>query len=193
MEWENLQVDGEDPTGAFGFIGNAGTAEINGVETELFWNPTDNLTFTGQLTYLWKKELTEDQVSDDVVAPGLDGDEIPRIPEWTAAFTAQYDYQLQLADWDGFVRFEGSYTDDSQTELRPGSINDRAQDDYSIFNARFGFRNDDMDLDVILFAENFTNEDGDVFIQAANGQPTSKITNRPRTIGVQLVKGFGRN
>ncbi len=144
------------------------------------------------MTYLWKKELTEDQVSDEVVAPGLDGDELPRIPELTASFTAQYNYNLYLNDWTGFARIEGAYTDESETELRPTSPNNRFQDDYSIFNARLGFRNDNWDMDVIFSVQNFTDEDGDVFVGTGNGEPTWKVTNRPRTWTIELIKGFGR-
>jgi outer membrane receptor protein involved in Fe transport len=190
--FDNIQVAGQDPTGAFGFIGNAGEAEINGLESEVFWSPTDSWNFTANLTYLWKKELTKDQVSDAVVAPGQTGDQLPRIPELTGSLTAQYNYQLPLPGWDGTVRFEGSYNDESQTELRPDSPNNRFQDSYSIFNLRAGFRADDYDLDITIYGENITNEQGDVFIGVGNGEPTFKYTNRPRTWGVQLTKGFGR-
>lgn len=193
MDWENLQVAGQDVTGAFGFIGNAGSAEVQGLEVDLNAGLTDNLDVTAQVTYLAKKELTEDQRSSDIVAPGLAGDEIPRIPELTAAFTAQYRYALPVAGWDGTVRFEGSFTDESFTQLRPTAAANRFQDSYSIFNARANFRNDSLDLDITLFAENLFDEQGDVFIGGGTGgQPTSKVTNRPQTIGVQVTKGFGR-
>jgi len=194
MEWENLQVAGRDLTGAFGFIGNAGTAEVQGIEVELATGLGDNLYVTAQVTYLSKKELTEDQVSTEIIAPGLKGDEIPRVPEITAGFTAQYSYQLPIPGWDGAVRLEGSFTDDSFTQFRPTDEENRFQDSYSIFNARATFRNDEMDLDLGLFIENMFDEEGDVFIGGASGaQPTSKVTNRPRTVGVRITKGFGRN
>ena len=193
MEWENLQVAGRDPTGAFGFIGNAGTAEVQGVEVELASAIGANFYVTGQVTYLSKKELSEDQISDVIVAPGLKGDQLPRVPEWTAGFTAQYTWDLPVQDWLGAVRLEGSYTDDSFTSLRPDDSTNRYQDSYSIFNARANFRNDAMDLDLTLFIENIFDEDGDVFIGGGSGgQPTNKVTNRPQTIGVQVTKGFGR-
>ena len=192
MEWENLQVAGQDLTGAFGFIGNAGAAEVQGIEAELAAAIGSNLYVTGQVTYLSKKELTEDQVSNEIVAPGLKGDEIPRVPEMTASFTAQYTYDLPITDWTGAFRLEGSFTDESFTQLRPTAAANRFQDSYSIFNFRANFRDESNDLDLTFFIENMFDEDGDVFISAANGQPTSKITNRPQTIGVQVTKGFGR-
>lgn len=193
MEWDNLQVAGRDLTGAFGFIGNAGKAEVQGTEVELATALGEHFYVTAQLTYLAKKELTEDQISSEIIAPGRKGDEIPRIPELTAAFSAQYSYQLPVQGWDGAFRLEGSYTDDSFTQFRPDSEENRFQDSYAIFNARASFRNDEMDLDMGLFIENLFDEDGDVFIGGAAGaEPTSKVTNRPRTIGVRFTKGFGR-
>ena len=92
MLWENLQVDGDDPTGAFGFIGNAGEAEVMGFETEVIGR-FGNLDLTAAVTFLGKRELTEDQVSESVLAPGKAGDKIPQIPELTASFAAQYNFQ----------------------------------------------------------------------------------------------------
>ena len=193
MEWENLQVAGQDSTGAFNFIGNAGSAEVQGIEVDVNASLTDNFRVRGQVTYLSKKELTEDQVTTTFQANGVAGDEIPRVPEMTASFAAYYDYDLPIAGWNALLSLDGSFTDDSFTQLSPNASSNRFQDSYSIFNARANFRNDDMDLDLTLFVENIFDEDGDVFINAANGQPTSKVTNRPQTVGVQITKGFGRN
>ena len=189
--WENIQVAGQDPTGAFGFIGNAGEAEVNGIETEIYFRPSANWDITANLSFLDKFELTEDQISEDVVAPGRAGDLIPRIPELTFGVMAQYNYELPLEGWSGYVRAETSFKDDSRTELRPDSPNDRDQDSYTITNLRIGFSNDPMGLDLIFFAENLFDEDGDVFIGVGNGEPTFKYTNRPRTVGIEFRKRFG--
>lgn len=194
MDWDNLQVAGQDVTGAFGFIGNAGSAEVQGTEMDFTTWLGQNFYLQGQLTYLFKKELTEDQVTSDFQAQGKKGDEIPRVPEFTAGFAAQYNYETPVPDWYGSLRFEGSYTDDSYTALSPDDTSRRFQDSYQIFNARANFRNDPMDLDVTLFIENIFDEEGDVFIGGGTGgEPTSKITNRPQTVGLQVTKGFGRN
>lgn len=194
MEWENLQVAGQDITGAFGFIGNAGSAEVQGIELEVASAIGPAVYVTGQVTYLSKKELTEDQITTTFQANGVKGDEIPRVPEMTAAFTAQYSFDLPIQDWQGAVRIEGSFTDDSFTSLSPQDSSRRYQDSYSIVNTRANFRNDALDMDLTVFIENIFDEDGDVFIGGGSGgEPTSKITNRPQTVGVQITKGFGRN
>jgi len=192
MEWDNMQVSGRDLTGAFGFISNAGKAEANGIEVEFAAAATEHFDFSAQFTYLAKHELTEDQKSDQVIASGLKGDELARVPEFIGSFMAQYRYELPVDGWHGAFRVEGNYTGDSYTELRPDSPVNRYQDDYAIFNARANFHSDPMDLDVTLFIENIADKHGDVFISTGSGEPTSKVTNRPRTIGIQVRKGFGR-
>ena len=193
MEWDNLQVGGQDATGAFNFIGNAGSAEIEGIEMDINTSIGENFRFNGQVTYLSRRELTEDQITTTFMANGVKGDEIPRVPEMTASFAAYYDYVLPIPDWTGSFSISGSYHDSSFTQLSADSSSNRYQDAYSIYNAHASFRNDNLDLDLVLFIDNIADEDGDVFIAAANGQPTSKITNRPRTAGLQVTKRFGRN
>ena len=110
------------PHRRFWLIGNAGAAKLQGIESELFAWLGDSLYISGQFNYLWKKELSEDQVTDEVVAPGLPVIKF-RVFRSHGFFYAQYNFLLPLADWNGFARVEGSYTDDSHTELRPGSRN----------------------------------------------------------------------
>ena len=190
MLWENLQVDGDDPTGAFGFIGNAGEAEVTGFETEVIGR-FGRLDLTASLTFLGKRELTEDQVSESVLAPGKAGDKIPQIPEMTASFAAQYNFQPPITGWDAFVRVEGSHKGSSNTGLRPDSGANRFKDSFQLFNARLGFRNEERALNVQLFLENIADEAPDIAIGTGGGQPTNKITSRPRTLGLSVTKAFG--
>ena len=190
MLWENLQVDGDDPTGAFGFIGNAGEAEVTGFETEVIGR-FGKLDLTASLTFLGKRELTEDQVSESVLAPGKAGDKIPQIPEMTASFAAQYNFQPPITGWDAFVRVEGSHKGSSNTGLRPDSGANRFKDAFQLFNARLGFRNEERALNVQLFLENIADEAPDIAIGTGGGQPTNKITSRPRTLGLSVTKAFG--
>ena len=190
MLWENLQVDGDDPTGAFGFIGNAGEAEVMGFESEVIGR-FGNLDLTAALTFLGKRELTEDQVSESVLAPGKAGDKIPQIPELTASFAAQYNFQPPISGWDAFVRVEGNHKGSSNTDLRPDSGANRFKDSYQLFNARLGFRNEERALNVQLFLENIADEAPDISIGTGGGQPTNKITARPRTVGLSVTQAFG--
>ena len=202
IQWKNLQVSAQDPTGAFGFVTNAGKAEVVGLEAEVFARPVQALDVTLGLSWLPRKQLTKDQVTTvdingvavTLFAPGKAGDEIPRIPEVTFNATGQYNFGIPALDgWDGYIRGEFSFKAKSRTELRPfeeGNQNDRPQRSFEIVNFRAGVHSDAFDGDIVIYALNVFDVRGDVFIGTGNGQPTNKITNRPRTIGVQLEKHF---
>jgi iron complex outermembrane recepter protein len=191
IDWDNIQVSGRDPTGSFAFIGNAGAAEVQGLELETFYQPGRSLSLSAGLSWLPKRELTEDQVNATVAAPGRKGDNLPRIPEITANFSVQYERSLEaLPSWSAWVRGDWSYHGKSHTELRPTAATDRVQEDYDITNIRFGARKEDSGLDVALYVNNVFDIQGDVFLVGATATPTVKYTNLPRTIGVELSKRF---
>ena len=60
-----------------------------------------------------------------------------------------------------------------------------------MFNARLGFSNEERGLDLQLFLENIADEQPDIAIGTGGGQPTSKITSRPRTVGLAVTQAFG--
>ena len=195
--WDNLQVEGRDPLDAFGFIGNAGEAEVTGLEVEVFASPNENWDFSFGSSWLPRHELTEDQITSEVVAPGRKGDDIPRIPTLTANAMAQYSFPLQMGS--GWLRGEVSHRSGSSTDFRPfevlggdsvNSSSQREQRDFQIVNLRAGLRSDALEAELTLFVENVFDEEGDVFIRAQSGHPTRKITNRPRTFGIQINKHF---
>ncbi|MGQ0834084.1 MAG: TonB-dependent receptor [Gammaproteobacteria bacterium] len=190
IEWEDIQVSGRDPTGAFAFLGNAGAAEIQGLELEVQGRPTDALTFTVGASWLPKRELTEDQVTAQVVAPGRKGDELPFIPGFTANATAQYDWALPVYNWDGFVRGEYAYRGSSDSELQTASRFNREQSAYDIVNLRTGVYRSDTGLNLTLYVENVFDERGDLRVRDEDSLLTFKWTNRPRTVGLDLTKNF---
>lgn len=190
IDWSNIQVTGRDPTNSFGFIGNAGAARIQGMEVEVQARPADGFDINAGFNWLPKRELTEDQVSADISAPGKKGDKIPRIPAFTANFSAQYSADLGVDGWRGWIRGDYSYKGKSGTELRPNSSLYRTQRSFSLVNARIGADNDDSGLGFALYMNNVFNVHGDVFLAAAANVPTTKITNRPRTIGFEISKRF---
>jgi outer membrane receptor protein involved in Fe transport len=190
IDWKNIQVAAHDPTGAFGFIGNAGAAKVEGLELEVFAHPIPGLDLSGGASWLPDRELTENQVTSTVVAPGKKGDKLPRIPEVTADFSAQYSHDLAVADWKGFVRADWFYHGRSNTELVVSTATNRLQHAYQITNFKIGASNAAQDLDVTLFLDNAFDVHGDVYLVAATATPTLKYTNRPRTLGVSVAKKF---
>jgi iron complex outermembrane receptor protein len=190
VDWKNIQVSGRDPTGAFAFIGNAGSAKVEGLELEAFAHPIPGLDLSGGLSWLPTAELTEDQVNSTVVAAGRKGDTLPRIPELTADLSAQYTHDLPVDDWSGFARVDWFYHGSSHTELRPTAITDRLQHAYDITNLKVGVSNKAKDLDLTVYLNNAFDKHGDVYLIAATATPTVKYTNTPRTLGVSVSKKF---
>lgn len=191
IEWEDIQVSGTDPTEAFGFIGNAGTAEVLGLEVELHARPIPGLDLTAGFAWLPTRELTEDQITDQVVAPGRDGDELPYVPEWTANAMAQYSFPLSGADgWEGFVLADFAYRGSSDSELDTSSRLNREQDSYSIVNFRAGVVDLDDDLTLTFFIDNVFDKRGDLRVRTEDSLISVKWTNMPRTAGVELTKAF---
>lgn len=190
IDWEDIQVAGTDPTGAFGFIGNAGTAEVQGAELEFVGRPLDGLEITLGASWLPTRELTEDQITDEVLAPGRKGDELPYVPEFTGNATAQYNYDLPVDGWEGFFRGEYSYKSSTNSELDTTSRLNREMDSYELFNLRAGFNHFASGLDVSLYVENVFDERGDVRVRTEDSLLTFKWTNMPRTVGLNVVKRF---
>ena len=191
IDWSNIQVSGRDPTGAFGFISNAGTARVTGLELETSAHPVRGLELSAGFEYLPERQLTQNQVSSVVIAPGRKGDKLPRIPEWTGDLSAQYQRSLEVApDWSAFARADWSYHGRSATDFETSSPIYRIQHAYSITNFRFGATNDRTGYDLALYLSNAFNVHGDVFLIASTAQPTMKFTNMPRMIGFDVTKRF---
>ncbi len=167
-----------------------GEAEVDGIELAVTAVPTEAWEISAGLSYLFKNELTKDQVTDEVVAPGKKGDTLPRVPDLTYNFSVQYNFNYAVDGWNGWLRSDYSYRDESETELSPDSPNNREQDSYSIWNLRIGASSDSYGLDVTLFWDNVLDEDGDVYLGVGNGEPTNKVTNRPSTVGLTVNKRF---
>ena len=188
IDWDNIQVTGRDPTNTFGFIGNAGAARFEGVELEVQARPSRWLDLNGGFNWLPKHELSEDQVSTTIVATGKKGDKIPRIPTWTANFGAQVSAPI-ANNWSAFLRGDYSYKSASGTELRPTAATYRTQHAYEIVNLRTGIDGPDG-VNISVYLNNVFDVAGEVFLVAGTAQPTYKITNMPRTVGLQLSKRF---
>lgn len=190
IEWDDIQVSGRDPTGAFGFIGNAGEAQIQGVELDVQAQVSDLFSFTLNASYLAEHELTEDQISDVVVAPGRKGDKLPFVPDFTAGATAQFRVPLAVTGWEASLLGEYLYRGDSDSEFNTSSRFNRVQHDYSIVNLRAGLLNPEQGLDIVFYVNNVFDKRADLRVRDEDSLLTFKWTIDPRTTGIDIVKRF---
>ena len=186
IDWSNLQTSVQATYGNFSFIDNIGKARVQGVEVEATATPLQGLIFNGNLNYLTPK-LTADQVSSEATAPGKKGDLLPLIPRFTASAGAEYNWAA-FGRFNGLARADYTYTGKMTTQIRPTNVNYREIGKYGIVNGRVGLQSDD--IGVFLYVNNAFNKAGITTVAAAAGTPDYDVSTRPRTIGINLRKGF---
>ncbi len=190
IDWQDMQVMGARPDGLFRFLSNAGAATVTGLEVEAMARLLPRLVVSAHGT-LTRARLTEDQVNQNVLAPGKKGDRIPYVPEVTAGIAAQYTVPLS-SSLNGFARFDASYFGPSTSELRPDNPFYRPLDGYGLVHARIGSERPDGTLGLYAFTSNLFN---DVAVQSITANSTTVgqtlVTSAPpRTVGVNVRMRF---
>jgi len=195
IDWTDIQIItrfiSETSGQSFSVIGNAGTAVSKGVEWNLAWEPLDGFVISDNGAYIDAK-LTES-------APGLggvDGDQLPFVPEWTNALNVDYTtdvgntFVTMGATWaytgDRYTGF-GSSTDPAQ-ERQPGSHVKLPS--YSSFSARVVLNFDRFR--VRFYGTNLTDERGLTGYGTGGGFNHTGFGRiiQPRTFGVMVGASF---
>lgn len=181
MDWTDVQ-NGVRLACGFGFVGNVGSAESQGVEVEFTAYPTDNFNFSGSIGYV---DATFTETSEEVGV--TKGDKITNTPEFTASLLAQY--LFPVADgFQGYLQGSYQYTDEildpttsRGTPVRPS---------FSTVDLRLGVQHENWEI--VLFVDNLTDERG-VLVSSINQAPNTLpfladtlAVIRPRTFGVTL-------
>ena len=158
------------------FFDNVGDAEIQGLEMDVTWAPSDVLSFFGSFSYI-DSELVELPPSITNISP--EGSELPFAPEtqWTLGGR----YEREFANFSAYAQTVVTYTDDrfsSLVEAARFPLESYTEVDASI-GARMGNWNGSIYLD------NVTDERGQLDIGAPDlifrVNPI-----RPRTVGVRF-------
>jgi iron complex outermembrane recepter protein len=189
LDWEDIQL--LQVVNGFGINANGGTAESQGLEfTATTRTGGLSLSFSGAFT---EAELTEDT---DPLVGGLDGDELPFVPEWTLALGGDYEWNA-FSDATAYVGGQVAYTGDRLADfdnrldpLDPTSARHEA-DAYTTVDLRTGVLWDNWSLE--LYGKNVTDEEGITDILAPGTRPNGAAAIaliRPRTIGLALGVRF---
>ncbi|MBT0668033.1 TonB-dependent receptor [Novosphingobium profundi] len=186
IDWNNLQTSVRATYGNFSYIGNVGSARIEGVEAEASVRPVMGLNLNGSFHYLYPR-LTADQVSAEVSASGLKGDILPLIPRITASAGAEYSFPA-FQDFNGLLRADWTYTGKMTSQIRPTNSNYREFGKYSLVNLRAGVESER--LGVFLYVRNLFNTVGVNSISSATGVADYWATTAPRTLGATLYSNF---
>jgi len=167
-EYDNLQISIFD--GVLGFnVGNAASAEIQGLELDMRWAATDFLTVSGGLA-VTDFEFTDFQngqcyfgATPDV---DLDGDGTPELCDYTgnsnqmvSDFQANVSFDIRVPvgrNLEVAALFDVFYTDDydASATFDPGLV----QDSYTMLNARVSVGSQSGRWEIAALAKNLTDE-----------------------------------
>ena len=178
VEWEAMQIGVLDfDISNLTFIDNVSDAEINGIEIDAAWLPTDNLSLFANLSFN-DTELTD--VPANIVGLESEGSPLALAPELQYVLRGRYDWALS-ENSGAFAQLVYQYTDDQISSIVSGaSFN---MDSYSTWDASLGYSRDNWTI--TLFGQNLSDERADLFI--SNEDDIVKTTpNRPRTYGLRL-------
>lgn len=191
-EWKNFQFTFLS-TNSIPVIANAGQAQIAGIEADMLWKATDNLTLNGSAAYI-DAELTQPYCSDStcttILAPK--GQQLPITPRFKANLTARYDWNLDdfNAHVQGSLVYNGKTWNDLRTIERGITGPDPA---YTLVNFTAGIGKDDWMLELSLqnvFDERATQYRYSECTPTVCGFQTYIIPSRPRTIGLTFSQKF---
>ncbi|MFQ5636028.1 MAG: TonB-dependent receptor, partial [Gammaproteobacteria bacterium] len=102
------------------FSDNVGDAEIKGLDGEISWAPTENLTINSSFNLLDTEITRLNQDLQGIAAPV--GSRLPYSAEFAGNIRARYDYDLPnisgLSGWRGYITGGISYTGDSLAGLK---------------------------------------------------------------------------
>ena len=168
---------------------NFGAARARGVETEISWQPVEQLLLELTAAYT-DAETTEDMPPFNVSA----GTPLGGVPKWSGSMAMQYDTVFSNA-WRGFVRGELQYVGDANRFLdNGGGQANLHRDSYEIVALRLGLSTSAYEF--ALFADNLFDERVIIgegfggFAPGINGQGAARTTIRPRTIGLSAAFRF---
>lgn len=198
IDWTDIRVGALDPSG-LNFTTNGPAADVYGFEAEFSYRLSENFDIAATLA-LTSTELSSesvDEVLEDLGVPYPDnltlapvGEDLPGIPEETFSLTVNYYVPALVSNFDGYARFDGTYTSATYNtyEQGPFSFGRTKMDAYTLANLRLGLSRDDWDLS--LYIKNVFDERADLFIDQGSFGPQLVRRNRPRTVGVNIRKSF---
>lgn len=164
-------------------LSNLDEATSYGVEVDLAWQATEQLSLDGGLTLL---ETEIDQSSDiGGNADTFDGNPLPFAPDVSATLGGRYEFAVTEtieASLAAHAKYRGDYY------LDPEGLDSRMQDGFTTLQAEANFVFTDTGLSLTVWGRNLTDEDYAVSGYGFIGYDTFRSD--PRTYGVRIGYEF---
>lgn len=192
MQWDDIQIQVNDPTiFSLGII-NFSEAEIDGFEAEVTWIPASGWDITANMAII-NAEISDDNTiyapDGQLIAEVENGTQLPITPENKGSIAVQYTFQGLLMEAEPYIRLDWAYVGDSVNSLNgtesivftQGATD---QPSYDIGNLRMGLEADRWSG--TLYVSNITDEVAKQFYSNRWGSKQRISINKPRTIGMTL-------
>ncbi len=195
-EWSNVQLQIYDPTlyGNSGFTVNGPNYRVRGVEGDVIFRITDELTLNS--SFAWNRS---EQVNEpSLVVQGTDislfptrgvGSPLANAPPFQGNLRLRY--EVPLYDYRWHVQVGAQHTDHSFADvITQGTLAppDYELAPYTTYAASLGVARDAWEFE--FFGDNLTDARAQLFISSAS-YTTLTTTNRPRVLGGRFSYKFG--
>jgi outer membrane receptor protein involved in Fe transport len=173
------------------FIANPGDARIKGIESDVLWRATDQLTINGSLSYT-DAQLTKPYLDKNGAVLAPIGQQLPITPYFKGNATARYEFDV--TDWHAHLQGSVVYNGSSWNDLRTTERNDTGRDPaYTVVNLAAGVARDNWELELSL--DNAFDKRAQLYrfsecTPTVCGPQTYILPNRPRTISLSFGQKF---
>lgn len=151
-DYESKQLNIFNPA-TLGFVSRTTNAEMSGLEIELTWRPSEQLTINGFIA-TFDGEITKSNESDPLLP--VKGTKIAFMPDVSAKIG--FDYSIPRAGGGEFF-IGGNLQHVGEINFAVYNDPQVAQKPYELADARIGFRTADNRLEVALGGRNLTDEE----------------------------------
>ncbi|GAA4491599.1 TonB-dependent receptor [Gluconacetobacter tumulicola] len=186
MNWSNVQQQGTDPTGAFDYIVNAGSAAATGFEAELAARPIRALQLGLGTNYADAQLVGRQPYQPLAVNQTHAGDPLPYVPRWT--LNANATYTFDVLGHETYLRGDIAYQSGRSTAFN------RANPDYIYLGGWF-LANVNLGMkfgrySAQIFASNILNRQTRVSGHVNSVMPVYYNSSPPATVGLDLSATF---
>jgi outer membrane receptor protein involved in Fe transport len=191
MDWKNMQALIYNalvcPSSSYNI--NVGDARIYGVESNVDFKLTDNLTFQAAINYTDAHVVSTDNPANQAYV----GERLPFSPYFSWSFNVRYDRPL-TGETRGYVQFDMAHKGDMYNGLNPNDVNTGLprilQPSYSLMNLRFGLAAPSDKWLAELYVTNLADKNAIIYSNTGNFD-LRLTTNQPRTYGLRLSYRWG--
>ena len=191
MDWKQLQalIYNALVCSSSSYNINVGDARIYGVESNVDFKLTDNLTFQAAVNYTDAHVVSTDNPANQVYV----GERLPFSPYFSWSFNVRYDRPL-TGETRGYVQFDMAHKGDMYNGLNPNDVNTGLprilQPAYSLMNLRFGLTAPGDKWLAELYVTNLADKNAIIYSNTGNFD-LRLTTNEPRVYGLRLSYRWG--